>query len=168
MRIKFFAASLAFLIVTALPLPSRADWRSTLIRVIGPPLINRGLNYLMSNREHRAGAPAQQAYGMPYAQPYNQQYSQPYSQPAHKPARPRAPVVSHSVPRQSSSTASAGKLEVPPPPKLFVPPPPPGVPTGAVLGLYPPDTNYESESDTAPKTASLPKPAPDAHKKAQH
>lgn len=154
MRIKFFAAVSALAITFLHPLPGRADWRDTLIRIVGPPLVNRGINYLLSSKHNSSSAS---------------------SKPASPKTKPPAPVVSHSVPKQSyGSLPRSTKLEVPPPPQTLVPPPPPGVPTGAVLGLYPADMNdvYSPPQNskappkrtTSTETASMPKVAPDFRK----
>lgn len=156
MRIKFFAAVSALAITFLHPLPSRADWRDTLIRIVGPPLVNRSINYLFSSKHTSSSAKSKPSTAPPKT-------------------KPSAPVVSHSVPKQTSgSLPRSTKLEVPPPPQTLVPPPPPGVPTGAVLGLYPQDMNevYAPPSNpkispkpTAPsETASMPKVAPDFRK----
>jgi hypothetical protein len=174
MRIKYFAALLALANLILLPLPSRADWRDTLIRVVGPPLVNRGINYLFSGK--RAGGPRNRSAVSRAAPTWADTAPSSGGSPAYIPPRP---VVSHSVPKQTKAvSASSTKLQVPPPPQTMVPPPPPGVPTGAVLGMYPIDLNEISEPPAVPKgkikptpppeTASLPKLAPDFRKQAQH
>jgi hypothetical protein len=166
MRTKLFAAGLALLIFGLLPLPSQAQygggWKYMLVRTLGPPLINRGINYFMSRRGHVFDGPEQERSSPP---PSYNSYSPPRTY-APRTAQRRT-AVSHSVPpsnshQSSGSSSRTAKLEVPPPPKMLVPPPPPGVPTGAVLGMYPSDMNkLAGDVPPPPKIDQAP------HKKAQ-
>lgn len=143
MRTKLFAAGLALLTFVLLPLPSQAQygggWKYMLVRTLGPPLINRGINYFISHHGHILNGPEPEQSGPP-PRSYNSYTHQPTA--TRRPAR--RTTVSHSVPPSNHSgslSSHSAKLEVPPPPQLLVPPPPPGVPTGAVLGMYPAGMN---------------------------
>jgi hypothetical protein len=159
MRTTFFAAGLALLTIALLAPPSEAQyyggWKYMLIRTLGPPLINRGINYFMNHRGHVFDDSPQQQYSPPPSyKPYNASRKSPHPT--------RRTTVSHSVPPTKSHSSSSSpyrtaKLEVPPPPKMLVPPPPAGVPTGAVLGAYPADMNkLSSDVPPPPKITETP------------
>lgn len=145
MRIIFFAALLAFLFFFQTVQPSYADWKDSLVRAVATPLVNRAMNYLFDRPRSTATK----------------------STRAVKPPPTVPPKKTYSVPVPSTSSAP---VEIPPPPKTMVPPPPPGVPTGAILGMYPQEFNQvEPPAILYPKPEKkketpMPKLAPDFRK----
>lgn len=138
---KFFAAASALLTITVLAPqpgwaqyagypPQRGGWKFMLLQTLGPPLINRGFDYLMRKSKETQYRPSYSAAPKATA---SHTVPPPPSTPRRTP---------YKAPKQSSSRST--KLAVPPPPQTLVPPPPPGVPTGAILGQYPPELNVPS------------------------
>jgi len=153
MRINFVSLTMAFLILTCLPLPSRADWRDTLIRVLGPPLVSRGMDYLIprqpssTHRRTVSRSPSGKARATGYIPP------PPELDNVGLPDRQKL-----------------DKLETPPP-QILVPPPPPEVPSAEVLESYPQEMNIASPrrfAEDGLSSLSTPKVAPDFRRRAQH
>lgn len=139
-----------------------ADWRDTLIRAVAPRLVDRSLDYFM--RTGSRSSARQTPTAVPSRPKATNSYQPPTERGDYHPAQSYSSPVAKSNPlaNQSATTAgkrAAGRLEVPPPPNTLVPPPPAGVPTGAILGLYPPEL-YKDALQTSLPTKPVRKGAP--------